>query len=289
MEETFNRRRQELQVQLDTATEKMHEAKARHSALRAELGSPKPVGGREGLGDKRIIRATAQCLGSEVGPALSAVADLLDSGDPCEAKLRVQEVLSRLFVVHGELSSAAEQREAREPRQYNLADGEGDGGEWEESDEDWEDPNVAPREKSEGPATGAAAAGGAGPWRRQKPWPSVPDLVQGLEASAAKLAAAAAAAAARGNRGAQGSDERPSKKGKTADDSMEEQAFEDMAVPPHMAQAAALDQATQQEIRESCIREFCAAAEAKGVDVSDVDLANVSQQQLEQLAAERLA
>ncbi len=71
-------------------------------------------------------------------------------------------------------------------------------------------------------------------------------------------------------------------------DNLEEQAYEDMAVPPHMDPALTNDAATQEEIRLVHIREFRAAAEAKGVDISDIDLANVDQQQLEQLAADRL-
>ncbi len=113
-------------------------------------------------------------------------------------------------------------------------------------------------------------------------------MVQGLEAGTTKPAAATAATA-RWCRSAYGPEERANKQRRTDSDFMDEQSYDDMAVPPHMVPAPRTDEATQQEIRGTCIREFCAAAEARGVDISDVDLASINQEQLEQLAAERLA
>ncbi len=289
LEATFNHRRQELQEQLEAAREKLQEAEARHEALRAELGASGSSAAHNAQADRNVIRSAAHCLECEVGPALSAVAELLDGGDPAEAKLRVQQVLSQLFTVHGELRSSDVQRSARGPRQYNLGDDDGDEGEWDESDDDWENPNVAPRVAAAGCAAGRSAADGTGPRRCQAPWPRVQDLVQGLEAGTTRPAAAAVTATARWSRSAHVPEERANKQRRTDSDLMDEQSYDEMAVPPHLAPAPRVDEATQQEIRGAYIREFCAAAEARGVDISDVDLANINQEQLEQLAAERLA
>jgi hypothetical protein len=287
LEASFNHQRQVLQDQLVAATEKVHETRGRLRDLRAELGDAAGASDAGGQGDMRVIQGAAQCLASEVGPALTLVADLLDSGDPAEAKSRVQAVLSKLSVVHGELSASAERRTAGGPRQYRLADEDAEDEFWEESDAEWEDPNVAPRSSH---ATGTASGCGstsAAPTRVQGPWPQDQALRRMGGACTAKPAATAAAAATRWNKTSQCLWERDSKHRRVDRDSMEEQAFADMSVPAHLDPARGDDSATQEEIRARYVGEFRAMAEAKGVDITDVDLAAVDQQQLEQLAAER--
>ncbi len=288
LEESFNHQRQVLQDQLEAANAKVLEAEGRLRDLRAELGGATAAsGGADNDGDARVIQVAAQCLASEVGPALTSVADLLDSGDPAEAKAQVQAVLSRLSVVHSDLSASAERHAARGPRRYCLADEDADDADWDESDDEWENPGVAPRSS---PTTGTASGCGAAsatPVRVQGPWPQdrQRQLVDGTGAAAP--AATAASPAARWSRTSQCHWEREGKHRRIDRDSMEEQSFEDMSVPAHLEPALGGDSATQEEIRARCVAEFRAAAEAKGVDVSDVDLDSADQQQLEQLASER--
>jgi hypothetical protein len=288
LEEFFNHQRQVLQDQLEAANAKVLEAEGRLRDLRAELGGAAAASsGADGDGDARVIQVAAQCLASEVGPALTSVADLLDSGDPAEAKSQVQAVLSRLSVVHSDLSASAERHAARGPRLYSLVDDDVDGADWEESDEEWENPAVARRGSPTAGATSGCGAASATPVRAQGPWPQDRQRPHAGDAGATAPAAAAAAPTARWSRTSQCHWEREGKLRRVDCDSMEEQSFADMSVPAHLEPALGGDSATQEEIRARCVAEFRAAAEARGVDITDVDLGSADQQQLEQLASER--
>jgi hypothetical protein len=213
LDEDYQRNRKSLADRLTDAQAKAQSCKDNLDQLKAEAGGEASgTSGRE----RSALRAAADELGDNVGPQLQLASEMLQSGDAAQAKQHVDAVLSTLFRMHGTMRETADGAGDPPAACYRL-DGDDrlrdgfDGDDWSEDDDLYGDQGMG------GTSSAAAAA-----------------------AAAAQLASAARGQDRGGDYS--GRDNRPPKKPKTTDEGqadMDEQQWDQMQVPAHMAQADA--------------------------------------------------
>ncbi len=306
-------RRQELEEQHDAAQEKLQEHQETLRLVRVQVGKEgcKESGsGAEGNGEdeQQVIRHAAEAIGTNIGPQLLEVAELMESnGDQNEAKQRLQAAVTQLHEMHGVLQERAQRAEPQHRGHY-IADDESELPDLTPQDYEyyswytWEGKQGHSPEHQHGWYVWDQG------WRshnwkdRRSDWDGDDDRQQPR-----------------------------SKQRRVDDEAMDEQTYDQMQVPVHMdpngkeeaatqnetsrqlepppptgqtgtvypedtasqqqAQQQAQQQQQQQQMQqehEAHIAEFAAAAKERGVDISDVDLSALTPESLRTLAEQRL-